>query len=281
MYALEIQNLQKKFEGFSLDVSFSLPKGCVMGLIGTNGAGKSTTIKLVLDMLNKDGGVVKLFGKDHKEDLAAAKEDMGIVLDSMGFPVGFTPKYIGSLLKDIYKNWEQDTYRSLLEKFDIPYTKAWGELSTGMKMKLNLAVALSHRPKLLLLDEPTNGLDPFARDQVLELLTEFTRDEEHSVLISSHIVSDLERICDYVTFLDKGRVLVSDEKDALLARYGGLQLSAEEYAALGGLSPVHLRESHNGVEAILLREDLPAGVTPLPVTVEELFVAMVKEAREV
>ena len=281
MYALEIQNLQKKFEGFSLDVSFSLSKGCVMGLIGTNGAGKSTTIKLVLDMLNKDGGMVKLFGKDHKEDLAAAKEDMGIVLDGMGFPVGFTPKYIGSLLKDIYKNWEQDTYCSLLEKFDIPYTKAWGELSTGMKMKLNLAVALSHRPKLLLLDEPTNGLDPFARDQVLELLTEFTRDEEHSVLISSHIVSDLERICDYVTFLDKGRVLVSDEKDALLARYGGLQLSAEEYAALGDLSPVHLRESHNGVEAILLREDLPAGVTPLPVTVEELFVAMVKEAREV
>ena len=118
MYALEIQNLQKNFEGFTLNVTFSLPKGCVMGLIGTNGAGKSTTIKLVLDMLNKDGGTVKLFGKDHKDDLASAKEDMGIVLDGMGFPVGFTPKYIGSLLKDIYKNWEQDTYRSLLEKFD-------------------------------------------------------------------------------------------------------------------------------------------------------------------
>ena len=280
MYALEIKNLTKNFTDFSLNVTFSLPKGCVMGLIGTNGAGKSTTIKLVLDMLNKDGGTVKLFGKDHKDDLASTKEDLGIVLDGMGFPTRFTPKYIGSLMADIYKNWEQDTYRSLLEKFDIPYTKAWGELSTGMKMKLNVAVALSHRPKLLLLDEPTNGLDPFARDQVLDLLMEFTRDEEHSVLISSHIVSDLERICDYVTFLDKGRVLVCDEKDALLDRYARVQTTAEAYASMNLPAPLSKRESGNGVESIHLREELPEEISFAPVSVEELFVAMVKEARE-
>jgi len=250
-----------------------------MGLIGENGAGKSTTIKLILDIIHKDSGSITIFGKDNSDSIELTKEDIGVVMDEVGIPECFTVKQVGNVMKHTFRNWDEAEYAHLVQKLALPDNKQFKEFSRGMKMKLGIAIALSHHAKLLILDEATSGLDPVVRDEVVEMFSEFTRDENHSILISSHIVSDLEKLCDYVAFLHKGKLLLCEEKDQLLAEYGLIHCTSEEIKNLSAEAIKYKKENPYGIEAMVLRSAVPTGVNISPITIEELFVFMVKEAR--
>ncbi len=280
MNALEIKNLTKNFPGFTLEnLNLTLPGGCIMGLIGENGAGKSTTIKLILDMLHKDGGSISILGRDNGDDIRLTKEDVGVVMDEVGLPGCLNTKQVGKIMQHTFRNWDNGEYARLLGKLDLPDNKPFKDFSRGMKMKLGIAIALSHGSRLLLLDEATSGLDPVVRDEVVEMFNEFTRDEDHSILISSHIVSDLEKLCDYVAFLRKGKLILCEEKDRLLEEYGILHCTAEQLGALNPEAIRYKKESPYGVEALVLRRKVPVSLSVSPVGIEELFVYMVKEAK--
>lgn len=277
MNALELRNVSKKFYGFTLDkLNLTLPSGCIMGLIGENGAGKSTTIKLILDLIRKDSGSITILGRDNGENIRLTKEEVGVVMDEVGLPECLTTRQVGKVMKHTFRNWDGDEYERLLRKFSLPEKKSFKTFSRGMKMKLGIAIALSHGSKLLLLDEATSGLDPVVRDEVVELLSDFTRDENHSILISSHIVSDLEKLCDYVAFLHKGKLLLCEEKDRLLAEYGILHCTQEQLRELDPHAVRHKKETPYGVEAMVEREAVPAHLHVSPISIEELFVFMVK-----
>lgn len=279
MNALEIRNLTKSYPGFTLDnLSLTLPSGCIMGLIGENGAGKSTTIKLILDMIHKDSGSVSIFGKDNGEGMELTKEDIGVVMDEVGIPECLTVKQVGNVMRHTFRNWDGDEYTRLVTKLSLPDKKPFKEFSRGMKMKLGIAVAMSHHPKLLILDEATSGLDPVVRDEVVEMFSDFTRDENHSILISSHIVSDLEKLCDYVAFLHKGKLLLCEEKDQLLAEYGLIHCTPEAFRKLPTAAVKYKKENPYGIEAMVRRSAVPSGINISPISIEELFVFMVKEA---
>ncbi len=279
MNALEIKKLTKSFSGFKLDnLNLTLPSGCIMGLIGENGAGKSTTIKLILDMLHKDSGTIKILGKDNEDNIYLTKEDIGVVMDEVGIPECLNAKQVGKIMRYTFRNWNEEEYANYLKKLSIPADKPFKEFSRGMKMKLGIAIAMSHDSKLLLLDEATSGLDPVVRDEVVEMLSDFTRDENHSILISSHIVSDLEKLCDYVAFLHKGKLLLCEEKDCLLGEYGIIHCTAEQLSELAPKAVKHKKETPYGVEAIVLRDNIPNDMKISPISIEELFIFMVKEA---
>lgn len=279
MNALEIKNLNKSFNGFKIDnLSLTLPSGCIMGLIGENGAGKSTTIKLILDMLHKDSGTISILGRDNRDGIRLIKEDVGVVADEVGIPEDLNAKQVGKIMKYTFRNWDSAEYKRLLDMLSIPCDKAFKDFSKGMKMKLGIAVALSHNAKLLILDEATSGLDPVVRDEIVDMFVDFTRDEGHSVLISSHIVSDLEKLCDYVAFIHKGRLLLCEEKDLLLAQYGIIHCTAEEMKDIPEDAVKYKKESAYGVQAMVLRNAIPDGINISPISIEELFVFMVKEA---
>ena len=280
MNALELKKVSKSFSGFYLDnISLTLPSGCIMGLIGENGAGKSTTIKLILDMLHKDGGTITILGKDNEKDISLTKEDVGVVMDDIGMPECLTAKQIGNVMKHTFRNWNEAEYTQLLQKLSLPDNKPFKDFSRGMKMKLGIAVAMSHGAKLLLLDEPTGGLDPVVRDEVVDMFYDFTRDENHSILISSHIVSDLEKLCDYVAFLHKGKLLLCEEKDELLSEYGIIHCTVEQLSEIDGKVIKYRKETPYGAEVIVPRKDAPDGFKLSPISIEELFVFMVKEAK--
>ena len=280
MNAIELNGLTKHYNDFSLDgVTLTLPCGCIMGLIGENGAGKSTTIKLLLGMLRSDGGTVRLLGKDQSEALPLALEEVGVVLDEPGISGCLTPKQVGEIMSGIYRNWDAAAYANYLRRLSLPEGKKYKEFSRGMKMKLGIAVALSHHPKLLVLDEATSGLDPVVRDEVLDIFSEFTRNAENAVLISSHIVSDLEKICDYIAFLHKGKLMLCEEKDRLLEQYAIVRCSTEELGNIDPAAVIGKKQSAYGAEAIVLRSAIPSGLTFSPVDLEQLFIFMVKEAR--
>lgn len=280
MNALEIRGLTKAYQGFRLGgLDLTLPSGCIMGLIGENGAGKSTTIKLILDMISKDGGSVKILGRDSADDTVLVREDVGVVMDEVGIPECLTVSQIGKVMKNIFRNWDEAAYEQLVTRFSLPNEKQFKDFSRGMKMKTGIAIALSHDAKLLLLDEATSGLDPVVRDEVVDLLSEFTREENHSILISSHIVSDLEKLCDYVAFLHKGKLMLCEEKDLLLSEYGVVHCTAEQLKGIPENAVKHKKESPYGVEALVLRNDVPARIDISPVSIEELFVYLVKEAK--
>ena len=280
MNALELKNVTKSFPDFCLDnLTLTLPSGCIMGLIGQNGAGKSTTIKLILDMLKLDGGSITVLGMDHKQHATLIKEDVGVVLDEVGIPACLTAKQVGKIMQHTYRRWDKQRYAELLQKLSLPENKPFSDFSRGMKMKLGIAIAMSHGAKLLILDEPTGGLDPVVRDQVVEMFYEFTKEEDHSILISSHIVSDLERLCDYVAFLHRGKLLLCEEKDALLDTYCCVRGSAEQLAALDANAVLHKKQTPYGDEVIMRRDDVPSGISYGPISIEELFVTMVKEAK--
>ena len=280
MNALEIKNLTKAYPGFTLDnLNLTLPSGCIMGLIGENGAGKSTTIKLILDMIHKDSGSIIILGKDNTDSIELTKEDIGVVMDEVGIPECLTVKQVGNVMKNTFRNWDDAEYARLAQKLALPDKKQFKEFSRGMKMKLGIAIALSHKAKLLILDEATSGLDPVVRDEVVEMFSDFTRDENHSILISSHIVSDLEKLCDYVAFLHKGKLLLCEEKDQLLAEYGLIHCTAEEIQNLPAEAIKYKKENPYSIEAMVLRSAVPANFNVSPISIEELFVFMVKEAR--
>lgn len=278
MNTLEIRDLCKTYGDFSLDhLNLTLPSGCIMGLIGENGAGKSTTIKLILNMIRRDEGSIHIFGKDNREGLQLAKEDIGVVLDEVGIPECLNTERVGRIMEKAYRNWDWEAYRGYLSRLAVPQTKTFKEFSRGMKMKLGIAIALSHRPKFLLLDEATSGLDPVVRDDVMDLIMEFTRQEDHSVLISSHIVSDLEKICDYIAFLHRGKLLLCEEKDLLKERYGILHCSAEDLRKIPAEAVIGKKISAYGVEALAERDKIPGSAELSPVDIEKLFLFMVKE----
>lgn len=227
---LEVKNLCKKYNGFELkNVNIELPKGIIMGLIGENGAGKSTTIKSILNIINTDNGDIKIFGLDIKKDEKRIKEDIGVVLDDSFLSEYLNPIDINKMMKKIYINWDEKLYFKYIEDFKLPKNKISKEFSSGMKMKLKIAVAISHHPKLLILDEPTSGLDPIARNEILDIFQEFIQNEENSILVSSHITSDLEHIADYITFINDGEVIFTKTRDELLENYGIVKCSEEEF----------------------------------------------------
>lgn len=228
---LQVNNLTKQYDGFKLDhVSFSVPKGAIMGLIGENGAGKSTTINAVLGLIQKEAGSICVLGKEQPDN--EIKEQIGVVFDGNNYPEIFSTRKLNRVMKDIYHSWEEHTFLNLLKKFSLPTDKPIKQFSKGMKMKLAIAVALSHNSKLLILDEATSGLDPVIRDDILDILLDFAQDETHSILISSHITTDLEKIADYIVFIHEGQVVFSKPKDELIEQYGIIKCGAAQFEAL-------------------------------------------------
>ncbi len=227
---LEIKNLSKKYEDFALkNINLALPKGMIMGLIGENGAGKTTTIKSILNIIQGDSGEIKIFGLNHQKNEKQIKEDIGVVLDDSFLSEYLNAKDIQKIMKQIYQNWDESLYFQYVENFKLPKNKMVKDFSSGMKMKLKIAVALSHHPKFLVLDEPTSGLDPVARNEILDIFQDFIQDEEHSILVSSHITSDLEHIADYITFISQGEIVLTKTRDELLENYGIVKCSEETF----------------------------------------------------
>lgn len=278
MNALELHGLTKHYKDFTLGpLDLTVPGGTICGLVGENGAGKSTTMKLILGVCERDGGTVSVLGKDnHGTEFLRTKADLGVVLDDPGIPPCLTAQQVGMVMAGIYPNWDADVYANICEKFALPLNKKFKDYSRGMKMKQGLAVALAHHPKLLLLDEATSGLDPVVRDELIDLLLDFARDEDHAILISSHIVSDLEKLCDTIAFLHKGELLLCEDKDVLRDEYALWHGTAEQLAELDEASVLSRRTTPYGTEALVRREGVPAGSPLAPVSIEELFVQMVK-----
>lgn len=232
---LEIQNLSKRYHNsnFKLDnVTFCVPSGSIMGLVGENGAGKTTTISAVLNIIKKDSGTIKIFGKEMLDGCTHMREDIGVVFDAINFPNSLTAKKLSSVFSNIYKNWDEYYFQKLNKKLNIPLNKPIREFSRGMTMKLAITVALSHSPRLLILDEATSGLDPIVRNEILDLFLEFIEDENHSILMSSHISSDLERIADYITFIHDGKTILIEKKDTLIYEYGIARCKEKDFATL-------------------------------------------------
>lgn len=251
-YALEVQGITKSYEKFKLDqVSFAVPGGCIMGFVGENGAGKSTTIKGILGLIKLDEGEIRILGKEPSEEKGLDKEEIGVVFDGCHFPENLKVKEVQKIMRSLYRNWQEDVFAGYLEQFQLVENKKIKELSRGMKMKLSLAVALSHQAKLLILDEPTSGLDPMARDAILDIFLTFIQDEEHSILVSSHIISDLEKVADYITFIHRGKILFSESKDELLLRYGLVRCTKEELEKLDERHIRGIRKNRFGCEALV------------------------------
>ncbi|MDP3448353.1 MAG: ABC transporter ATP-binding protein [Eubacteriales bacterium] len=278
MNAIELNSVTKRYDGFQLDkVSFTLPRGAILGLVGENGAGKSTTIKLIMNAIRRDGGAIRVLGEDNtSEAFRAVKEDIGIVLDEAYFPEVLNAVQVGAVMKQTYRRWDNNVYQNHLKLLDIPQKKVFREFSRGMKMKLALAVALSHQPKLLILDEATSGLDPMVRDEILTLFNNFTRNEEHSILLSSHIVSDLEKVCDYIAFLHEGKLVLCEEKDRLLEEYAIVKTSQSVLDQLSADTIISTKSGPYGVEALVKRERAPHGMQTEFTTLETIILFLAK-----
>ncbi|MGM9848230.1 MAG: ABC transporter ATP-binding protein [Bacilli bacterium] len=249
---LEIKDLSKKYDGFELkNINIKLPKGTIMGFIGENGAGKTTTIKLILNIIKKNEGEIKIFGLDNIKEEKRIKEDIGVVLDDSFLSEYLNPLDINKIMKNIYKNWDEELYFKYINEFKLPKDKISKEYSTGMKMKLKIAVALSHHPKLLILDEPTSGLDPIARNEILDIFQDFIQDEEHGIFVSSHITSDLEHIADYVTFINEGEIVFTKTRDELLEDYGIVKCSDEEFRNIDKKDYIKYKKNRYEVDILI------------------------------
>ena len=277
---IEIRGLCKHYRDFSLDhLDLDLPAGCVLGLVGENGAGKSTTIRLIMDALERDGGTVSVLGVDNKSPaFMDVKQDVGVVLDETCVPEVINARQLGKIMAGTYKNWDQAAYEGWIERFRLPADKRVKDYSRGMTMKLGIAAALSHRARLLLLDEATGGLDPMVREELLEVFADFAAQDGHGVLLSSHIVSDLERICDYIAFLHKGKLVLCEEKDVLLDKYAVLKCTREQLANIPQEAVHGKRVGTYGVEALVERELVPNGLVLDRAALEDIILYMVKES---
>lgn len=281
IHAIEVNNLSKKFDRFQLkNIDLTLPKGSIMGFIGENGAGKTTTIKLMLNQLNSDSGSIRILGYDHRKDEKKIKQDIGVVFDESYFHDNLKPAYISKIMGRIYTQWDEALFYDYLDRFKLPVDKITKDLSRGMKMKLSIATALSHHPKLLILDEATSGLDPVVRNEILDLFLEFIQDEDHSILFSSHITSDLEKVADYITFLHEGEIIFSESKDELLYDYGLLLCGAEDFKTVDKWDIFGHRESRFGHEILVKNKEQMKrkykGLTIDPVTIEDIMLFYVK-----
>ena len=276
--ALEIKNLSKDYGDFVLeDISLSLPKGTIMGFIGENGAGKSTTIKCILDLIKKDTGEIKLLGNSTPLS-SKEKENIGVVLDADNLPDYVTIVDLNLIMKNIFTQWNSQIYFNYVKKFHLPEKKKVSDFSRGMKMKLAIAIALSHDAKLLILDEATSGLDPIVRDEILDIFLEFIQDEEHSILVSSHITSDLERIADYITYIHEGKIVFCEPKDYLLENYVKVQFTDVQFENFDKTRIIGKRKGRFSIDALVTNgNDLHDYVTEKP-TIEEIMLYFGKES---
>ena len=250
--AIEIKNLTKKYDGFTLDnISFNVPKGSIMGFIGQNGAGKTTTIRALLNITKIDGGSIRMLGMELYENEYAIKEQIAAVFDELPFYEGFTAKTLGIMFEGLYNTWNWEKYYAYLERFNLPLKKRIGKFSKGMKMKLQIATALSHGAKLLIMDEATTGLDPVVRNEILDIFREYLSDEDTSILMSSHITSDLDKIADSVTFIDKGKLLLTGYKDEILESHGLAKCSRDDFKEIAPQDYISARMGDFGVEFLV------------------------------
>ena len=282
MNAIKLSHINKSFGDFAIrDLNLTVPSGTICGLVGENGAGKSTTIRLLMGVLRPDSGTASVLGADvSSPEFRDVKEDVGVVLDEAYFPESLNAAQVGKIMAATYRQWDQKLYDGYLKRFDLPEKKQFKDFSRGMRMKLAIVVALSHQPKLLVLDEATAGLDPIVRDEVLDIFNEFTREEDHSILISSHILSDLEKLCDYIAFIHKGDLLFCEEKDQLLEQYGIFEDSRENLDCLQPEAIVAREESrYGGVRALVKRDLAPTGFRLEKPTVEDVVLFLVKGAK--
>ncbi|NLC67812.1 MAG: ABC transporter ATP-binding protein [Clostridiaceae bacterium] len=251
-YILEIKELKKEFSGFSLkNIGFSMEKGCIMGFIGPNGAGKTTTIKLIMNLLKKDGGEIKVFGLDNVKHEKEIKNRIGFVYDENCFYEELSLDEMKRVIAPYYKDWDEGAFEEYLRRFSLPRNKKIKELSRGMKMKYALAIALSHKAELLIMDEPTSGLDPLVRSELLEVLADVVQDEDKGVFFSTHITSDLEKIADYITFINNGSIVFSGAKDEILDNYGMVKGPTELLDAYTRKHFIGVKESSFGFEGLV------------------------------
>lgn len=249
---LELKGVSKSFPSFKLNnISLSLPKGYIMGLVGPNGAGKTTTIQLILNILEKDAGEIFVFGKDNVKNESAVKQDIGVVFDTAFYVDTWTVKETEKAVSIFYENWNHDVFNKMIQRFDLPTNKKIRELSRGMQMKLMLACAFSHDAKLLILDEPTSGLDPVTRDEFLEILQEYIQDGERSVLFSTHITPDLERVADYITLVNKGSMVYTGSMENLIGSYRLIKGKARDLTAELEKNILGLRKTDRGFEGLI------------------------------
>lgn len=279
MDAIEINGLCKSYGDFRLEnFSLNLPKGSILGLAGENGAGKSTVIKLIMNAEQRDGGSVRVLGTEcTAPEFSYIKNDIGVVLDEAGFPTVLTPKMLCRVMASTYKNWRSEVFFDYVRRFHLPEGKKFKDFSRGMKMKLAIAAALSHEAKLLILDEATGGLDPLVRDEILDILNDFTRDEEHSILMSSHIVSDIEKICDYFAFIHRGKLLLCDEKDKILSEYAVTKLSEAELLDIAPEALHGVKHTPYGAEALVEKRLVPETLRYEHTSLEDIIIFLARE----
>ncbi|MCI9976361.1 ABC transporter ATP-binding protein [Clostridioides difficile] len=252
MDAITIKNLNKTYKDFSLqNVSFSVPKGSIMGFVGENGAGKTTTLKAILNLISYDSGNIEIFGLDNKKNEKEIKEQIGVVFEGSNFHENLNLDNVSKIMSKIYKNWNHALFKDYLKKLRVPENKLIKEFSKGNKMKLSIAVALSHNPKLLILDEATSSLDPIVREEILDIFLDFIQDEEHSIILSSHITSDLDKIADYITFIHKGKIVFSENKDELINNMGILKCKPTDFDNISKEDYSYYRKSQFGYEVLL------------------------------
>ncbi len=283
--AIEIKGLTKRYDGFTLDnVSFTVPKGSIMGFIGQNGAGKTTTINALLNIVKKDEGEIRLLGCDSVNEEYEAKKQIAAVFDELPFDDRLNAIAIDKILREIYEEWSTDTFFGYLDRFALPRKKKFGKFSKGMKMKLQIACALSHGAELLVMDEATTGLDPVVRAEILDIFLEFLQDEGHSILMSSHITSDLEKIADSVTFIDKGKIMLSGYKDEILEHHGVLKCSKADYQNIAQEDFVSARLTDFGAELMVPDRASAArkysGLLIEPTTLEDIMVYYTRGKKE-
>lgn len=277
--ALTISGLTKTYPDFTLDnVSFAVPSGSIVGLIGENGAGKSTTINAALGLIRKEAGQVSILGKEKIDD--DIKERIGVVFDGSNYPEILSPKKINRIMKNIYRSWNEQIYFRLLKQFSLPLDKQVKQFSKGMKMKLAISAAFSHQSNLLILDEATSGLDPVMRDDILDMLLEFVQEEERSILVSSHITSDLEKIADYIVFIHKGKVVFSKPKDALMEQYGMIKCGTAQFEALDKADITAYRKMDYEWQVLITNREKMERKYPkamiVPATIDEIMLLYIK-----
>lgn len=285
-HILELSGVSKAYtkSNFALDdVSFALPYGAVMGFVGANGAGKTTTIGCILNTIRKDGGAIRLFGREMRDEDTAMREDIGVVYDGDNFPLYLDAVKLEDIMQGVYKQWDHKVFTGYLERFGLEPKQKIETYSRGMRMKLAIAVALSHHPKLLILDEATGGLDPLMRDEVLDVFLEFVQEENHSILLSSHITSDLEKIADYITFIHEGRVILTASKNELAYQYAVLRLGKEQFEKMDSQDILAYRKRDYQIDVLVA--DGASAERKYPqvivdrVSIEEIMLLLVKGER--
>ncbi len=282
---IEVNGITKKYDGFLLDnVSFNVAKGSIMGFIGQNGSGKSTTINAILNIIRTDSGNIKVFGMDNRKHETEIKKHISAVFDELPFHDELNADALNKIFRDIYFEWNSEIFRSYLDRFQLPRKKKFGQFSKGMKMKLQIAAALSHNAKLLILDEATTGLDPVIRNEILDIFLEFLQDEENSVFMSSHITTDIEKVADSVTFIDKGKILLSGFKDDILNSHGVIKCSKSDFNEIEKSDFISARVTDFGAEVLISDRKKAlqkySGAIIDPTTLEEIMLFYVNQNKK-